>query len=103
MVMLLTLSLILTTIHVSIDAPPKRGFSYAELWMLGMQFPIIFSVLESGFLLYKSWKYKSNTVKSMSGDKNEFRMKKLRNLDYISAGFLMVYFILFQMAFWLVL
>ena len=39
--MLLMLHLISINVYNSTSAPPGRGFSYIELWMVGMQIPIL--------------------------------------------------------------
>ena len=49
--MLVTLFLISTNVYSSIDAPPGRGFSYIELWMVGMFLPISFALVEYSVIL----------------------------------------------------
>ena len=38
---LVTLDLIATNVYNSVKAPTKRGFSYIEIWMIGVQIPIL--------------------------------------------------------------
>ena len=52
--LLLTLFLISSNVYNSLKAPQKRGFSYAEVWIFGVYFPIILAVLEYGAIL--AWK-----------------------------------------------
>ena len=63
--MLVTLYLISANVYNAVDAPPGRGFSYIELWMVGMQFPILFALVEYSIILgvMKYSKYK-NEMKS---------------------------------------
>ena len=49
--MILTLYLISANVYNSVDAPPTRGFSYIEVWILGTQAPIILALFEYGFIL----------------------------------------------------
>ena len=49
--MILTLFLISANVYNSVDAPPTRGFSYIEVWILGTQAPIILALFEYGFIL----------------------------------------------------
>ena len=35
----------------SIEGPKSRGFSYIEIWFVGMQIPIIFGIMEYAMLL----------------------------------------------------
>ena len=49
--MLVTLCLISCTVYIAVDAPPHRGFSYIELWFLGMQLPILFAMVEYSMIL----------------------------------------------------
>ena len=59
--MLVTLYLISANVYNAVDAPPGRGFSYIELWMVGMQFPILFALVEYSIILgiKKYFKYKN--------------------------------------------
>lgn len=52
--MLVTLYLISSNVYNSVQAPPGRGFSYIETWMIGTQFPILIGLLEYGVIL--AWK-----------------------------------------------
>ena len=65
--MLVTLYLISANVYNAVDAPPGRGFSYIELWMVGMQFPILFALVEYSIILgiKKYFKYR-NESKSTS-------------------------------------
>ena len=49
--MILTLCLISANVYNSVDAPPTRGFSYIEVWMLGTQAPILLALFEYGYIL----------------------------------------------------
>ena len=61
--MLVTLYLISANVYNVVDAPPGRGFSYIELWMVGMQFPILFALVEYSIILgiKKYFKYKNES------------------------------------------
>ena len=50
--MIVTLYLILTNTYVSVAAPNGRGFSFFEIWYVGVQIPIVFALLEYGIILY---------------------------------------------------
>ena len=49
--MLVTIFLIVTGIYNTVDAPLSRGFSFIELWYVGVQVPIIFAILQYGLIL----------------------------------------------------
>ena len=49
--MLVTIFLIVTGIYNTVDAPRSRGFSFIELWYIGVQVPIIFAILQYGVIL----------------------------------------------------
>ena len=49
--LLITLDLIATNVYNSVKAPAKRGFSYVEIWMIGVQIPILLGILEYAILL----------------------------------------------------
>ncbi len=49
--LLVTLYLIATNVYNSVNAPKARGFSYIEIWMVGMQIPILAAIIEYGIIL----------------------------------------------------
>ena len=49
--LLVTLYLIATNVYNSVTAPTQRGFSFIEIWMIGVQIPILTGVVEYGILL----------------------------------------------------
>ena len=58
--LLVTLYLIATNVYNSVNAPIQRGFSYIELWMIGMLIPILVAIIEYGvtLCLYRYWELK---------------------------------------------
>ena len=65
--MLVTLYLIQMNTYNSIKAPQNRGFSYIEIWFVGIQAPIFFAILEYGILLgiKKFWPHKESFFKNV--------------------------------------
>ena len=49
--MLVVLFLIITTIHGTVEGPSARGFSYIEVWYIGMFTPIMIAITEYAVLL----------------------------------------------------
>ena len=51
----------------SIKAPQNRGFSYVEIWFVGIQAPIFLAILEYGILLgiKKFWPHKESFFKNV--------------------------------------
>ena len=49
--MIVTILLISSNVYTNIDAPLLRGFSYTEVWILGSQLPILFSIFEYAIIL----------------------------------------------------
>ena len=49
--LLVTLDLIYTTMYISVKAPESRGFSYIEIWNVGLQLPIIIGIFEYAVIL----------------------------------------------------
>ena len=66
--MLIIIYLMQINTYNSVEAPPNRGFSMIETWFVGMQFPILFAILQYGIILTmkKYWPYqkkiKPNTI-----------------------------------------
>ena len=73
--MLITLNLIVTNVYNSVKAPAQRGFSYIEIWMIGVQIPILVGIFEYATLLalkkYHNGKEKSTSVTVSQDDKNK--------------------------------
>ena len=59
--LLVTLHLISSNVYSTLHAPIKRGFSYIEIFMIGTQAVIFFSLLEYGLVL--AWKRYPNLWK----------------------------------------
>ncbi len=51
--MLVTLYLITANLYASVNAPSTRGFSFIEIWVCGVQFPMLMAIVEYGILLFK--------------------------------------------------
>ena len=49
--MLSVLFLIITSIHANVDGPSDRGFSYIEVWYVGMFMPIVIAIVEYAIIL----------------------------------------------------
>lgn len=49
--LLVTLFLIFANVYNSVEGPKSRGFSFIEIWMLGMQMPILVGIFEYAVLL----------------------------------------------------
>ena len=49
--MIVMLYLISANVYIAVEAPPTRGLSYIEVWMLGTQAPILLALFEYGFIL----------------------------------------------------
>ena len=85
---MITLDLIATNTYNSVKAPAKRGFSYIEIWMLGIQIPILLAIFEYGILLTmkrvckKEPASEQNKIQIMySRNHTEIKPKKIWDLD----------------------
>ena len=58
-------------------APAERGFSYIEIWMIGIQIPILTGLIEYGVLL--SFKKYSLLYKETSNPKEDKNFINLKN------------------------
>ena len=119
--MLVTLHLISVNVYTSISAPPERGFSYIELWMIGMQLPICVALVEYSIILglKKFWKNSNEDddySKLLNNSKifsirqtNDKELKTklnhypIKNIDKIFLVLSIVYFIIFSLCYWILL
>ena len=131
--MIVTLYLISANVYNSVDAPPDRGFSYIEIWMIGTQLPILFAICEYGLILHWRrigaletnndnkglWIFSKNIqiylfriyylfvadeptkMKNISEAGLDLE-KKIKDLDYISMIFSLVYLITSVLVYWII-
>ena len=115
--LLVTLFLISSNIYSSLQAPQTRGFSYLDVWMVGVNGLILFAIFEYGIIL--AWKKYSNDTTSVSNNdiktklmtqrtKNSWfiinemtKEEKIKIIDMISFVMSIVFFILFYMCYWI--
>ena len=57
-----TLFLISFNVYNSVEAPPNRGLSYVDIWMLGMCFPILMAIVEYSIILGRQKLKRGKTV-----------------------------------------
>ena len=88
--MVITLCLISFNVYNSVNGPPARGCSYIELWMAGMEMPIILALLEYSMILGMGRLY----------GKTKKYMKIAKKLDGITCMISWIYFFLFCLIYW---
>ena len=89
--LMITLLLISFTMHAWVDAPPDRGLSNIEIWMLGNNLVILAALFEYGFLLVRI-RYVKTKPKKL-----EKMMKKIDLNCLLVSG---IYCVIFQVIFW---
>ena len=82
--LLVTLFLIFANVYNSVEGPTSRGFSFIEIWMLGMQMPILMGIFEYAALLAMK-KYKKF---------DQMAAKKIDKWTFIGSTIYMVIFII---------
>ena len=86
---MITLDLIATNTYNSVKAPPGRGFSYVEIWLLGVQIPILLAIVEYGILLTMKRVNKKKTPDQnkiqvlYNGSQTTIRERKIMDVDKI--------------------
>ena len=104
MMLLLTMLLISTTNYVAVEAPPKRGMSYIEIWIIGMQIPTLIAIFETGFVLlqYRKQQKLQKSVRPMGFHEKTSKAIDIRLYDIVTGRILIAYFLLFQIIYWMV-
>ena len=104
MAMLLTILLISTTIYGGVQAPPQRGMSYIEIWIVGMQIPTLIAIFESGYALlrYRRQKKFQESVRTMDSNEETSEFIDIRLYDIVTCVILITYFLLFQIIYWMI-
>ena len=99
--MLVMLSLICYTTYANADAPPVRGFSHIELWMIGMLIPILVAIIEYGvtLCLYRYWELKAPDqkifVKGQSAIPESNKKILTFKIDMIALFVSIIYYIIY--------
>ena len=111
---------------IKFRAPPVRGFSYIELWMVGMQIPIVAALIEYSILLglkkYFSKKEINPKISNFINDQlskidigskdlfckrrenidvSKITLNVYKNIDISAFVISLVYFIIFCLFYWL--
>lgn len=63
--LLITLYLIASNVYNSVEGPPSRGFSYIEIWMIGVHIPMLVAIFEYGLILAMKDQWEISTLKRM--------------------------------------
>ena len=106
--------LISTNVYNSVKAPAKRGFSYLEMWILGVQLPIVIGIIEYGiFLAMKRFplnrirKIAKNIIKVSSAAETNTDDQKTKDfiqvsriIDQFAFIFCAVFLAVFNFIFW---
>ena len=78
----------MTNVYNSVKAPGQRGFSYIEIWMIGVQIPILVGIFEYATLLalkkYHKEKEKSSSVTVSKDDKNVVKNFSQKTLSVVT-------------------
>ena len=97
--MLVILFLIYTNIHGTLEGPSSRGFSYIEVWYVGMFTPIIMAITEYAIIL-AIMKYKTeNDYETIVFGKTTLK-RLIAHIDVASMCFsfsFMIFFVLFYL------
>ena len=84
--MIVTLLLISSNVYSIVQAPKSRGLSHIEIWIIGSQLPILFSLFEYGTILLLTRNWKPNL--------NYF------HVDIVSLSFTALFYAVFNACYW---
>ena len=104
--MIITLYLITANVYNSAEAPPGRGFSYMEVWMLGAQTPILIALLEYGYILYSKKYFKPRQVKKISPSQTSYIYtqedldERIKKIDFVTMVVSLISFVIFTCLYW---
>ena len=105
--MIVTLYLISANVYNAVEAPPTRGFSNIEVWMLGTQDPILLALFEYGFILHlKKIAKKKTTNEIQDSNHNDSKPDlddKIKMLDYATMIFSLIGISTFVSIYWICL
>ena len=97
--MIVTLFLILINTYKSVSAPQARGFSFIEIWYIGIQIPIVFAFLEYAIILASTRKY--GLERELKLGNQLIRVQEILSMvDQVSFLISVFYFIIFNLVYW---
>ena len=106
--LLVTLFLISSNVYGSLKAPQTRGFSYLEVWMVGVNGVNLLAIIEYGIVLaWKKYSLNSTTVTNTNPkihiqDSNigMTKAEKIKIVDMVAFIFSIIFFIIFIVCYW---
>ena len=101
--MIVTLYLISANVYNAVEAPPTRGFSYIEVWMLGTQAPILLALFEYGFILLMKKVAKKKTTEENQDEPEPDMDDKIKKLDFTALIFSLISITAFISIYWICL
>ena len=93
----------------SIEGPKSRGFSYIEIWFVGMQIPIIFGIMEYAMLLTMKRYLPIKSIEiihvqpngNLNQDKNQIDLDDFsKKMDKWTLIGCLIYIIIFTATYW---
>ena len=107
--LVVTLFLISVNVYNSVQAPSGRGFSYIELWMVGMQIPILLAILEYSLILGVNRYSRHKNIPKIYvaqntpiSNTNYNLASNIYSIDIVTCILSMLYYILFCILYWTV-
>ena len=114
--LLVTLFLISSNVYGSLKAPQTRGFSYLEVWMVGVNGVNLLAIIEYGIVLaWKKYSVNATTVSNTNAkpkipmqDSNSSwfycnamtKEEKIKMVDMVTFIFSIIFFIIFIVCYW---
>ena len=108
--LLVTLYLIASNVYGSVQGPNSRGFSFIEIWMVGIQITILLAIFEYAIVLVLKRKIKKkrsikkvqqqscNEMLEAKSDDPPDIIKKMDEWTMISSA---IFFIIFNICYWM--
>ena len=104
----MTLYLIAINVYNSVEIPTKSGFSFIEIWMIGIQVPILVGIFEYGIVLAMKKYQACHPTKIIKVGPGEIRgnfepydmylvSKKVDKWTFLGS---LVFIIMFNMIYW---
>ena len=108
---MVTLYLIASNTYASVKGPTNRGFSYIEIWMIGVQISMLMAIIEYGIILairkHKKFQ-KSNDAFETTDTKTDGIMENwnideiCRKMDLFTFFGSLSFIVLFNIVYWMV-
>ena len=101
--LLITLYLITSNVYGSVEAPDDRGFSFIEIWMVGVEITMLLAIFEyiTILVMKRRLKLKNVGLTDIQGvDQGKTSEEMFKTIDELTTIGSAIFFLTFNVCYW---